>query len=185
MYPLSINVSVRQLTTPAFRQYLQQCMTRHAILPSQLAIELTESAMIGDNDTVSSELSALERLGMRLMIDDFGTGYSSLARLHRLNVDVLKIDQSFVQSLSPDSESYVLCHAMTKLAQSLDLATVAEGVETAQQLLMLRMMGCDEIQGYLVSPPVPANRAEVWLKDGQFFDPLPVGGLAAGLPGAR
>ena len=185
LYPLSINVSVRQLTTPAFRQHLQQCMANYAILPSQLAIELTESAMIGDNDLVRNELSAIERLGMRLMIDDFGTGYSSLARLHRLNVDVLKIDQSFVQNLSPDSESYVLCHAMTQLARSLGIATVAEGVETAQQLLMLRRMGCDEIQGYLASPPVPANVAEVWLDGAQFFEPMPVGGLGAGVPGTR
>jgi diguanylate cyclase (GGDEF)-like protein len=185
IYPVSINVSVRQLTTSAFRLHLQQCMARHAILPSQLAIELTESAMVGDNDAVRNELSALERLGMRLMIDDFGTGYSSLARLHRLNVDVLKIDQSFVQNLSPDSESYVLCHAMTQLARSLGIATVAEGVETAQQLRMLRMMGCDEIQGYLASPPVPANMAEAWLEGAQFFEPMPASGLTAGLSGTR
>ncbi len=172
IYPVSINVSARQLTTPAFREHLQRCMARHAILPSQLAIELTESTMIGDDLAVQNELAALEALGMRLMIDDFGTGYSSLARLHRLNVDVLKIDQSFVQNLAPDSESYLLCQAMTQLARSLGIAIVAEGVETEQQLRLLRMMGCDEIQGYLASPPVPANKAEIWLGGAQFFDPL-------------
>ena len=185
MYPVSINVSVRQLTTPEFREHLQSSMAEFAILPSQIAIELTESTMIGDNVAVQRELTALEGLGMRLMIDDFGTGYSSLARLHRLNVDVLKIDQSFVQNLSPDSESYVLCHAMTQLAHSLGIATVAEGVETVQQLRMLRMMGCDEIQGYLASPPVPADKAEAWLGGTQFFEPTPVAGLPANLPGAR
>jgi EAL domain-containing protein (putative c-di-GMP-specific phosphodiesterase class I) len=86
-------------------------------------------------------------------------------------VDVLKIDQSFVQNLAPDSESYLLCHAMTQLARSLEIATVAEGVETEQQLRLLRMMGCDEIQGYLASPPVPAHKAEIWLNGAQFFDP--------------
>ncbi len=171
VYPVSINVSIRQLTTPAFRDHLQRCMAHYAILPSQLAIELTESTMIGDHAIVHSELAALEGMGMRLMIDDFGTGYSSLARLHRLNVDVLKIDQSFVQNLAPDSESYLLCHAMTQLARSLEIATVAEGVETEQQLRLLRMMGCDEIQGYLASPPVPAHKAEIWLNGAQFFDP--------------
>lgn len=185
LYPVSINVSVRQLTTPAFREHLQRCMARHAVLPSQLAIELTESTMIGDNANVQNEVAALERMGMRLMIDDFGTGYSSLARLHRLNVDVLKIDQSFVQNLSPDSESYVLCHAMTQLARSLGIATVAEGVETAQQLRMLQLMGCDEIQGYLASPPVPADKAEAWLNGAQFFEPMPVAGVPADLPGTR
>ena len=184
-YPVSINVSVRQLTTSAFRERLQRCMAKHAVLPSQLAIELTESTMIGDNAAVQHELAALERMGMRLMIDDFGTGYSSLARLHRLNVDVLKIDQSFVQNLSPDSESYVLCHAMTQLAHSLGIATVAEGVETAQQLRMLRLMGCDEIQGYLASPPVPADKAEIWLSGAQFFEPAPLPGVPADLPGTR
>ena len=185
LYPVSINVSVRQLTTPAFREHLQRCMARHAVLPSQLAIELTESTMVGDNLAVQRELAALEAMGMRLMIDDFGTGYSSLARLHRLNVDVLKIDQSFVQNLSPDSESYLLCHAMTQLARSLDIATVAEGVETVQQLRLLRMMGCDEIQGYLASPPVPAVEAEAWLGGAQFFEATPVTSRPAGLTGTR
>jgi len=184
-FPVSINVSVRQLTTPAFREHLQRVMAKHAILPSQLAIELTESTMIGDNLAVQRELGALEAMGMRLMIDDFGTGYSSLARLHRLNVDVLKIDQSFVQNLSPDSESYLLCHAMTQLARSLGIATVAEGVETVQQLRLLRMMGCDEIQGYLASPPVPAEKAEAWLNGAQFFEPMPVAGLPADLSDKR
>ena len=184
-FPVSINVSVRQLTTPAFREHLQRVMAKHAILPSQLAIELTESTMIGDNLAVQRELGALEAMGMRLMIDDFGTGYSSLARLHRLNVDVLKIDQSFVQNLSPDSESYLLCHAMTQLARSLGIATVAEGVETVQQLRLLRMMGCDEIQGYLASPPIPAEKAEAWLNGAQFFEPMPVAGLPADLSDKR
>ncbi len=185
MYAVSINVSARQLTSPAFREHLQRCMAQHAILPSQLAIELTESTMVGDNTSVQRELFALEQLGMRLMIDDFGTGYSSLARLHRLNVDVLKIDQSFVQNLSPDSESYLLCHAMTQLARSLGITTVAEGVETAQQLRLLRLMGCDEIQGYLASPPVPAEQAERWLGGVQFFEPAPVASLPAALTGTR
>jgi EAL domain-containing protein (putative c-di-GMP-specific phosphodiesterase class I) len=128
--------------------------------------------MIGDDRSVQQELEELEALGLRLMIDDFGTGYSSLALLHRLNVDVLKIDQSFVQNLSPDSESFVLCQAMVQLAQSLGITTVAEGVETAQQLRLLWLLGCDEIQGYLASPPVPAKLSEDWLHGAQFFNPL-------------
>ncbi len=171
LYPISINVSARQLTSPAFRQHLQRCMARYQILPSQLAIELTESTMVGDNTLIQNELAALEGLGLRLMIDDFGTGYSSLERLHRLNVDVLKIDQSFVASLGPDSDGYLLCRAITQLANSLGIATVAEGVETEQQLQLLRIIGCDEIQGYLASPPVPAELAEPWLQGAQFFEP--------------
>lgn len=170
-YPISINVSARQLTTSAFREHLKHCMARYQILPSQLAIELTESTMVGNDLTIQTELTDLEALGLRLMIDDFGTGYSSLQRLHQLNVDVLKIDQSFVTNLGSDSDAYLLCHAMTQLADSLGIATVAEGVETEQQLQLLRRIGCDEIQGFLASQPVPAEQAERWLHGAQFFAP--------------
>ncbi len=171
VFPISINVSAKQLLGPEFRQHLQRCIEHYRVHPTQLALELTESTMVGDDRSVQRELEQLEALGLRLMIDDFGTGYSSLALLHRLNVDVLKIDQSFVQNLGPDSESFLLCQAMIQLAQSLGIATVAEGVETAQQLRLLRMMGCDEIQGYIAAPPVPAKSAEGWLRGSQFFDP--------------
>lgn len=171
VYPVSINVSPKQLLSPSFRQHLTRCLAQYGIQAAQLALELTESTMVGDDRSVQKELEQLEALGLRLMIDDFGTGYSSLALLHRLNVDVLKIDQSFVQNLSPDSESFVLCQAMIQLAQSLGIATVAEGVETPQQLRLLRMMGCDEIQGYIASAPVPAPLAERWLDGAQFFEP--------------
>ncbi len=175
--PISINVSPKQLLSPEFRQHLKRCIDYYGVQPSQLALELTESTMIGDDQSVQKELEQLEALGLRLMIDDFGTGYSSLALLHRLNVDVLKIDQSFVQNLGPDSESFVLCQAMIQLAQSLGIATVAEGVETAQQLRLLRIMGCDEIQGFIASPAVPTSKAEGWLRGAQFFDPQAIAGL--------
>jgi diguanylate cyclase (GGDEF)-like protein/PAS domain S-box-containing protein len=175
VYPISINVSPKQLLGSDFRQHLQHCIERYGVQPTQLALELTESTMIGDDRSVQKELEQLEALGLRLMIDDFGTGYSSLALLHRLNVDVLKIDQSFVQNLGPDSESFVLCQAMIQLAQSLGIATVAEGVETVQQLRLLRLLGCDEIQGYLAAPPVPAKMAESWLDGVQFFESAVLG----------
>ncbi len=170
VYPVSINVSPKQLLGSHFRQHLTRCLAQYAVRPGELALELTESTMIGDDLAVQQELALLEAIGLRLMIDDFGTGYSSLALLHRLNVDVLKIDQSFVQNLGPGNDSFMLCQAMIQLAQSLGIATVAEGVETQQQLKMLRLMGCDEIQGFLASPPVPAKMVESWLQGVQFFD---------------
>jgi diguanylate cyclase (GGDEF)-like protein len=172
VYPISINVSPKQLLGSDFRRHLKRCLEDYRVQPTQIALELTESVMIGDDRSVQQELEELEALGLQLMIDDFGTGYSSLALLHRLNVDVLKIDQSFVQNLSPDSESFVLCQAMIQLAQSLGITTVAEGVETVQQLRLLWLLGCDEIQGYLASPPVPAKLSEDWLHGAQFFNPL-------------
>ena len=106
------------------------------------------------------------------MIDDFGTGYSSLARLQSLSVDVLKIDQSFVLNLSAGGEGIVLCQAMTQMGKTLGLTVVAEGVETTEQLQLLQLMGCDEIQGFIASPPVPTDDALQMLEAPPFFAPL-------------
>jgi EAL domain-containing protein (putative c-di-GMP-specific phosphodiesterase class I) len=170
--PLSINVSARQLKDSEFRTQLQTHMQTHGVKPSEIAIELTESTMIGENDAVRQELMLLADMGLKLMIDDFGTGYSSLARLHKLRVDVLKIDQSFVRNLSAGGEGIVLCQAMTQMGKTLGLTVVAEGVETTEQLQMLQLIGCDEIQGYIASPPVPADVALQMIDGPAFFPPL-------------
>lgn len=170
--PISINVSARQLKDAEFRTQLQAHMHEHGIHPSEIAIELTESMMIGDNDVIQNELRLLADIGLKLMIDDFGTGYSSLARLQSLSVDVLKIDQSFVRNLSAGGEGIVLCQAMTQMGKTLGLAVVAEGVETTEQLQMLQLMGCDEIQGFIASPPVPVDAALQMLGGPAFFAPL-------------
>jgi EAL domain-containing protein (putative c-di-GMP-specific phosphodiesterase class I) len=170
--PLSINVSARQLKDSEFRTQLQTHMQTHGVKPSDIAIELTESMMIDENDAVRQELMLLADMGLELMIDDFGTGYSSLARLHKLRVDVLKIDQSFVRNLSAGGEGIVLCQAMTQMGKTLGLTVVAEGVETTEQLQMLQLIGCDEIQGYIASPPVPVDVALQMLDGPAFFAPL-------------
>ncbi|MEO0314658.1 MAG: hypothetical protein RI928_1114 [Pseudomonadota bacterium] len=170
--PVSINVSARQLKDPEFRTQLHAHMQKYGINPSEIAIELTESMMIGDNDEIQNELHLLADMGLKLMIDDFGTGYSSLARLQSLSVDVLKIDQSFVRNLSAGGEGIVLCQAMTQMGKTLGLTVVAEGVETNEQLQMLQVMGCDEIQGFIASPPVPADAALKMLGGPPFFAPL-------------
>ena len=170
--PVSINVSARQLKDPEFRTQLEAQMHTHHINASEIAIELTESMMIGDNDEIQNELRLLAAMGLELMIDDFGTGYSSLARLQSLSVDVLKIDQSFVRNLSAGGEGIVLCQAMTQMGKTLGLAVVAEGVETTEQLQMLQLMGCDEIQGFIASPPVPVDDALQMIGGSRFFAPL-------------
>ena len=170
--PISINVSARQLKDSEFRTQLQRYMQTYRIQPSDIAIELTESTMIGENDIVRQELMLLDEMGLELMIDDFGTGYSSLARLHRLQVDVLKIDQSFVRNLSAGGDGIVLCQAMTQMGKTLGLTVVAEGVGTTEQLQLLQLMGCDEIQGYIASPPVPMDVAQKMLEGPPFFAPL-------------
>jgi len=170
--PISINVSAKQLKCSGFREALARSMQRYGISSSQIAIELTESSMVGDDKTTQEELRMLEGMGLKLMIDDFGTGYSSLSHLQKLNVDVLKIDKSFVQALSSQDQSEPLCQAMIQIGKTLGMAVVAEGVETEEQLVALQAMGCDEIQGFLIAAPLPISEAEKLLTHGPFFKPL-------------
>lgn len=169
--PVSINVSARQLTSSNFRYALKRSMQLHQIDHSMLAIELTESTMIGDDATIKHELNELRALGIELQIDDFGTGYSSLSLLQTLDIDVLKIDQSFVQALNTNEEGIALCKAMVSIGKTLKILVVAEGIETPQQLQTLQLLGCDEVQGYLISPPVPAEKMAVMLQAESLFDP--------------
>ena len=170
--PISINVSAKQLKDSSFRRALEKSMQRHGISSSEIAIELTESAMIGDDKITQSELRMLEGMGIKLMIDDFGTGYSSLSHLQKLNVDVLKIDKSFVHALTSADQSEPLCQAIIQISKTLGMAVVAEGVETQDQLQALQSMECDEIQGFLISEPLPVSEAEKFLKHGRFFNPI-------------
>lgn len=169
--PVSINVSARQLTSSRFRLSLMKSMQLHQIDHSLLAIELTESTMIGDDAAIKHELNELRAMGIELQIDDFGTGYSSLSQLQNLDIDVLKIDQSFVKALNANEEGVALCKAMISIGKTLKIIVVAEGIETPEQLLTLQLLGCDEVQGYLISPPVPAEKMALMLQGGPLFDP--------------
>ena len=129
----------------------------------QLCLEITESVLMVDPDGTAAILKDLRALGVSLAIDDFGTGYSSLASLQSFPVDVVKIDQSFVRNLMTNRESMSIIRAVTGLGQSLEIKTIAEGVETMEQLDKLRAEGCTEAQGYLISQPVAASAvAAMW-----------------------
>ncbi|SNT37717.1 PAS domain S-box-containing protein/diguanylate cyclase (GGDEF) domain-containing protein [Noviherbaspirillum humi] len=154
--PVSINVSALQLNNGSVERMLADCMARHGIDASLIGIELTESSMFSDAGMVSGELDAVRSLGVKLLVDDFGTGYSSLSQLQQLDVDVLKVDRAFTHRLCEGSEGKALFKAIVSMADALDLRIVAEGVETAEQLDALQSLGCDEVQGYLVSHAVPA-----------------------------
>lgn len=167
MMPISVNVSARQLRSSRFREELIDSMRRHGVPASLMGIELTETTMVGDDRNIQRELKLLSELGLTLMIDDFGTGYSSLSQLQRLNVDVLKIDKSFVRNLSSGVEGTVICQAMIQIGRTLGLQVIAEGVETQEQLAQLRLMGCDEIQGYLLAYPMPVQEAVQLLLQGE------------------
>ena len=118
---------------------------------------MTESVLMDDSETVLDILRQLKELGVRLAIDDFGTGYSSLSYLHRFPVDILKIDRSFVERLSRTSDNAELARTIVRLGQSLQLQTVAEGIEDSAQFLALRRMGCDIGQGYYFGRPMEGD----------------------------
>jgi diguanylate cyclase (GGDEF)-like protein len=169
--PVSVNVSALQLKGEGLRLALIDSLEKYQLTPKLLAIELTESSMLDEDGVAQSELRKLREIGIELEIDDFGTGYSSLSKLQSLDIDVLKIDQSFVRRLGKDPQASKLCETMVSVGRSLSISVVAEGVETIEQLQQLQRMGCDQIQGYLVSPPIPADDIPA-LFGKTFFEPL-------------
>ncbi|MGK2950806.1 MAG: bifunctional diguanylate cyclase/phosphodiesterase [Thiobacillus sp.] len=164
---VTINVSFHQLRDADFIERL--CSTANATTPqgqNQLAIELTESELMDNIEMTIAQLEILKERNFTIYIDDFGTGYSSLSYLQKLPVHVLKIDQSFVGMLGKSESSAAIVRAIIALAQSLKLKTIAEGVETPEQLALLHQLGCDYAQGYLFSKPRPAAEITGLLKIG-------------------
>jgi diguanylate cyclase (GGDEF)-like protein/PAS domain S-box-containing protein len=159
---ISVNLSARELTDPGTADHVAEMLADAAFEPSNLILEITESAMMRDTETVVANLHALRALGLRIAIDDFGTGYSSLAYLEQFPVDILKIDRSFVAALS-DDEQAGLAQAVIQIAETLGLMTVAEGVETEEQAERLRTLGCGAAQGYHLGKPLDAHATEEML----------------------
>jgi EAL domain-containing protein (putative c-di-GMP-specific phosphodiesterase class I) len=162
---LSINLSGRQLQHAQVVEDVAQALEESGLPPDSLVLEMTESILLDDSETVLDILRQLKQLGARLAIDDFGTGYSSLSYLHRFPVDILKIDRSFVERLSHASDNAELARTVVRLGQSLQLQTVAEGVEDSAQLLTLRRMGCDIGQGYYFGRPMEGRDVERLLSE--------------------
>jgi EAL domain-containing protein (putative c-di-GMP-specific phosphodiesterase class I) len=150
-----------------------QILEETRIDPGCLELELTESALMADAEHLIKSLSRLKDSGVKLAIDDFGTGFSALGYLRRLPLDILKIDQSFVRdAANPDGAALV--SSIITLAHKLRLRVVAEGVETEEQLMFLKRLGCDNMQGYLFSKPLPAGQFRKILAVGnyQFKEPI-------------
>jgi EAL domain-containing protein (putative c-di-GMP-specific phosphodiesterase class I) len=151
-YPIgmAVNVSGRQLDTDAFVTDVQDALSKSGLDPSALTVEITETTLMRNVEETTRRLTAIRELGVRIAIDDFGTGYSSLAALHRFPVDALKIDRSFVASITGKAGgSDVIVRSTVALAHSLGLHVIAEGIETASQLRRLRTLGCEYGQGFL------------------------------------
>ena len=161
---LSVNLSPVQFREGAVVTLIENTLAETGIEPSCLEIELTEGVMLENSDTALANLRHLHRLGINFSLDDFGTGYSSLAYVKRLPVHRLKIDQSFVHRLGKDGQDDAIVRAIIDLGHSLALKVTAEGVETTDQLQRLEELGCDEAQGDLISPPLPADAFQVLFK---------------------
>ncbi|MGZ5079784.1 MAG: putative bifunctional diguanylate cyclase/phosphodiesterase [Usitatibacter sp.] len=161
---MSVNVSSLQLTHPDFLSLVHQALHAAEMKPSQLTLEVTESVLMNGIENAVSTLTALREMGITLSIDDFGTGYSSLSYLATLPIDALKVDRSFIERMSQDTEGSEIVKAIFKLGQALDKRVFAEGIETRQQLSQLQELGCLFGQGFLLSRPVDPKRAKGFLE---------------------
>jgi diguanylate cyclase (GGDEF)-like protein/PAS domain S-box-containing protein len=161
---VAINLSARDFS-PGLAKRVEELLARHDVAPQWLELEITEGMLTHSSDDVIAMMDALAGMGVTLALDDFGTGYSSLAYLKRFPIDTLKIDQSFVRGIPHDGNDCAIAGAIVSMAQRLGHRVIAEGVETMAQLGFLKSLGCQEIQGYLFSPPVPADRLEAMLHE--------------------
>jgi diguanylate cyclase (GGDEF)-like protein/PAS domain S-box-containing protein len=159
LYPISINLSARQFQQQDLEKFIGETLAATRIDPHLLELELTESVLMKEAEMAASTLENLKAFGVQISMDDFGTGYSSLAYLKRFPLDVLKIDRAFIRDVPADADDATITVAMINLAHSLGLKVVAEGVETRAQLEFLKEHGCDEMQGYLFSRPLPLEGA--------------------------
>ena len=139
---------------------LEDVLKRNRLPEKVLELEITETVLMSQPEFIGSELSKIKALGISIAIDDFGCGYSSLSYLKNLAVDVLKIDRSFVQDIETEPSDEAIVAGIVALAKTLDMTTVAEGVETNSQCAILKQLGCDSYQGYLVSEPLSAESFE-------------------------
>lgn len=154
---MAVNLSARQISEPDVVDRIADVITRETADPRKVKLEITESLVVEDNPAAMEVLHHLRGLGVRLSIDDFGTGYASLSRLSKLPIDELKIDRYFVAGIGSEGPRETILAASIGMAHGLGLEVVAEGVETPEQLAYLQAHGCDYIQGFLYSPPVPAD----------------------------
>jgi diguanylate cyclase (GGDEF)-like protein/PAS domain S-box-containing protein len=168
---VSVNVSVRQLNDRGLVEEVEMALAESGLNHASLALEMTESSIMGDAEQTLAILNHLKKMNIQLEIDDFGTGFSSLSRLQHLPFHILKIDRSFIKGLNTEPGSLDIVKAILQLAHSFRMKVIAEGVETEEQLCCLRDLGCDYLQGYLFSRPIDGNQAE------QFFQKFRESGI--------
>ncbi len=162
---IAVNLSPRQFADPGLLGDIEAALAKSGMAPELLELEITESMVMQNVERAMRVLKAIKGLGVMLAIDDFGTGYSSMSLLKKFPIDVLKIDRSFVQEITSNSEDKAIADAIIALGRALDLTIVAEGVETLEQENFLRAHHCDQVQGYLISKPVPADEFAAFMAE--------------------
>jgi diguanylate cyclase (GGDEF)-like protein/PAS domain S-box-containing protein len=160
-FTMAVNLSGRQLSDPQLVERVASSIKSHGVAARQLCLEITETALIGELGEAMTTLADLSKLGVRIALDDFGTGYSTLAHVQRLNVDILKIDRSFVEQIGGSDRDREIIAAITAMAHALGMSVVGEGIETTCQLGELTALGCDAGQGYLLARPLPPEQVAV------------------------
>jgi len=157
---MSVNLSSKQFKHSNLITTITRTLDSTGLDPRRLKLEITESVVMENIEVATRMLEALRDLGVEMIIDDFGTGYSSLSYLHRLPIDTLKIDRSFISAMTENNENREIIRTIIMLARNLQMEVVAEGVETKEQIRLLRELECDSAQGYVFSIPVNAGLAE-------------------------
>jgi len=162
---IAVNVSGRQLDEDSVLTDIEDALSASGLEPGSLTIEITETTLMQNIEQTVRRLAAIKRLGVRIAIDDFGTGYSSLAHLQRFPVDALKIDRSFLTQLAENPEGETLLRTLVQLGKALSIETLAEGIERANDLVLLQEENCDSGQGYLFARPLDVTEAEEFLRN--------------------
>jgi EAL domain-containing protein (putative c-di-GMP-specific phosphodiesterase class I) len=173
--PMAVNFSARQLQQPDFVEMIRRVLENSGLSPQLLELELTESTAMEDVERSQTLFSQLKEIGVRIVIDDFGTGYSSLMRLKLLPMDAVKVDRSFIEHIADDDRDRALVMAIVAMARNLGVDVIAEGVETIEQLKVLRsfeaqpmsVLRCDKVQGYLFSGPVDKEEVPALFKQAE------------------
>jgi EAL domain-containing protein (putative c-di-GMP-specific phosphodiesterase class I) len=166
---LSVNISARQFRNNDLVGDVIEALRKSRLDPSCLKLEITESTVMDDVETSLLRLQRFKEEGIQLSMDDFGTGYSSMSYLQKFPLDQLKVDLSFVRRILDSTENAEIVRAIITLAHSLRMVVVAEGIEFEEQAVLLRELNCELGQGFLYSPPVPAEEAELFLREGAFM----------------
>jgi EAL domain-containing protein (putative c-di-GMP-specific phosphodiesterase class I) len=170
---ISVNLSSKHIPQPDLVEYIEETLRETGLNGDTLKLEITESALLENNDYTINVFNQLQELGIQIQIDDFGIGYSSLSYLSNFPIDALKIDRSFVSTLPDESNNLQILQAIVNLSQRLGVGVIAEGVETVDQLVQLKQLGCEYGQGYLLSMPLESKDVVKLLKETKLTGSLP------------